>query len=528
MRAEPAPRKPSHAVERTRSDRYWSYGFALLWIVHVAVWTLLPTLTYPNAPIDMIEMLYWGQEWELGYHKHPPLTAWVAEAASQLAGDREWGVYLASQLAVGVCFWAAWRMARELISPALALLSVLLLEGVYYYSLTSAEFNNNVALMPFWALSVWLLYRAIATGRNAYWAGLGVTLGLGLLAKYSLGFLVLPMLAFLALHPSTRRVWRTGGPYWTAAVSFALFSPHLWWMIEHRFISLRYAAGRAESDGQWWDHLLNPLEFGLSQALANLPLLVCAAALIVPRWRLRRLSNHERFARDFLLAMVFGPAALHLLLSLIFGFELRSMWGAPQWTFLGVLLLYSFELRPEASHYWACVRMCGIAATIMIVSSLVQSQLVPFMRGKPSRVHFPGEVLAQRVHAVWYDHYHQPLRIVAGDWWLAGNVCYYSPAVDQVYASSEPGVTDLPHELSPWTSDAELDRVGGVILWDAGKHGDRLRSSIRCRFPAAQTLAPLELDFRTHAEVEPARIGVALVPPDVPSEEQATLARRAE
>ena len=225
-----------------KAERYWTKAFACLCAGHVLLWTLLPTLTFPNAPIDVIEMLFWGEAWQFGYHKHPPLTAWLAEAASLLAGDQLWGVYLASQLAVVACFWAVWRMASELVAPCLAWLSVCLLQAAYYYTLTSMEFNNNVALMPFWALSIWWLYRALQTGLLRTWGLLGLCLGLGMLAKYSLGFLILPMLVFPVGHPEARRVWRTPGPYLTTIVSLLVFAPHLWWIVQHEFISLRYAA----------------------------------------------------------------------------------------------------------------------------------------------------------------------------------------------------------------------------------------------------------------------------------------------
>ena len=31
--------------------------------VHAAVWTVLPTLLYPNLPLDLIEALLYGREW---------------------------------------------------------------------------------------------------------------------------------------------------------------------------------------------------------------------------------------------------------------------------------------------------------------------------------------------------------------------------------------------------------------------------------------------------------------------------------
>src|SRR5262245_49568043 len=69
-----------HVDERNFCSRiFWSWlvGRTLLWIA-------LSVLTIPNAPLDVIEQLFWGHEWQLGYHKHPPLAAWIAEAAAHV------------------------------------------------------------------------------------------------------------------------------------------------------------------------------------------------------------------------------------------------------------------------------------------------------------------------------------------------------------------------------------------------------------------------------------------------------------
>jgi hypothetical protein len=52
--------------------------FAFL-ALHGLVWSLLPTLLYPNLPLDLIEALTYGREWQLGCDKLPPLPWWLVE-----------------------------------------------------------------------------------------------------------------------------------------------------------------------------------------------------------------------------------------------------------------------------------------------------------------------------------------------------------------------------------------------------------------------------------------------------------------
>ena len=56
-------------------------AFAAFLALHAAVWTALPALLYPNLPLDLIEALVYGREWQLGYDKLPPLPWWLVEAA---------------------------------------------------------------------------------------------------------------------------------------------------------------------------------------------------------------------------------------------------------------------------------------------------------------------------------------------------------------------------------------------------------------------------------------------------------------
>jgi hypothetical protein len=54
-------------------------AFAGFLALHFVVWTVLPTLLYANLPLDLIEALTYGREWQLGSDKLPPLPWWLIE-----------------------------------------------------------------------------------------------------------------------------------------------------------------------------------------------------------------------------------------------------------------------------------------------------------------------------------------------------------------------------------------------------------------------------------------------------------------
>src|SRR6476469_3358283 len=85
-------------------------GFALFCLVHAALWTLLPATLYPNLPLDLIEALTYGREWQLGYDKLPPLPWWLIEGVYRLLGV-DTAFYLVAQMTVVAAFWLVWVLA---------------------------------------------------------------------------------------------------------------------------------------------------------------------------------------------------------------------------------------------------------------------------------------------------------------------------------------------------------------------------------------------------------------------------------
>src|SRR3954447_19487654 len=96
--------------------------------LHFAVWTTLPALLYANLPLDLIEALMYGREWQLGYDKLPPLPWWLGEVMHRLIGH-DFGYYLLAQIAVVTAFAFIYAMARPLIGALGALVAVLIVDG---------------------------------------------------------------------------------------------------------------------------------------------------------------------------------------------------------------------------------------------------------------------------------------------------------------------------------------------------------------------------------------------------------------
>ena len=53
---------------------------------HLFIWTLVPSISNVNLPLDTIEALAWGANLNWGYSKHPPFSAWTVEIFYLLFG----------------------------------------------------------------------------------------------------------------------------------------------------------------------------------------------------------------------------------------------------------------------------------------------------------------------------------------------------------------------------------------------------------------------------------------------------------
>ena len=78
--------------------------FFLFIIIHLLIWTLVPSLSNKNLPLDTIEALAWGSDLDWGFNKHPPFSAFAAEVFYQIFGSQDWAYYFLSQLFVIIAF----------------------------------------------------------------------------------------------------------------------------------------------------------------------------------------------------------------------------------------------------------------------------------------------------------------------------------------------------------------------------------------------------------------------------------------
>ena len=235
--------------------------FFLFLIIHLFVWTLIPSLTNVNLPLDTIEALAWGSNLDWGFNKHPPMSAFAVELFYQIFGSQDWAYYFLSQIFVILAFFVVWILSKEFFkNENYCLISVLLLEGIYFYNFTSPEFNVNISQLPFWALSVLFAWKGFKDNKTSDWLLFGLFAGLGILSKYLFIYLLIAMDVFFIYMIIKKQI------NFKSLISllpfFLILFPHLVWLIENDYITITYGLHRTGTgDQNILDHFLHPIIF---------------------------------------------------------------------------------------------------------------------------------------------------------------------------------------------------------------------------------------------------------------------------
>ncbi len=459
-------------------------GFLAL---HFIVWTALPTLLYANLPLDLIEALTYGREWQVGYDKLPPLPWWLVEIMYRLIGTD--AVYYAlAQAAVIVTFAAVWATARPLVGSTGALVAVLIIDGMHYFQYTAVKFNHDVIQLPFWAIAGYAFHAALKRGRFGHWLLIGLAIGGALWAKYFVLVLVLSYVFFLLFDRNARRALATAGPYSALAIALIVISPNLVWLFQTDFLPLAYGEARASPARGWFDHIVHPAMLAAGQIFFALPSFFIAAGLLWPKPLPSQQIAADSFDRRIVTLLAFGPGAVMIALTALSGRGTVAMWGYPLWLFLGLWIVMVVRAALDADRIKRVVAAWGAVFAIFALVFIVNYSVLPSIDHRYRAVLYPGDklgaALTQRFHAATG----QKLRYVIGSMWDGGNLAHYSPDQPRVL------IDGLPRR-APWIDLNDLRAKGAVVVWTSGDT-EHLPPQFAAIAPNAEVGAPIDLPMR--------------------------------
>jgi dolichol-phosphate mannosyltransferase len=275
------------------------------------------------------ETYYWSysRHLDFGYLDHPPMVAWLIRLGTDLFGQTEFGVRAGALCCGAVTAIFVYKLARNLFGEAGALAALLLTQTLPYFFLSGFLMTPDAPLAAAWAASLYFLERALIGNQSRAWWLAGISLGIGMISKYSIAILAPVMLAFMVWDPNSRHWLRRKEPYLAALLALALFSPVLVWNAQHEWASFAFQTSRRIAEAP---------QFALHKLIGSIIVLITPTGLLAVvgvlwTWPHRSdgLTDADRRRRLFTLAILV-PLSVFAAFSL--RHEVKLDWTGPLWT----------------------------------------------------------------------------------------------------------------------------------------------------------------------------------------------------
>ena len=396
--------------------------FFIFALSHLIIWTIVPSLTNKNLPLDTIEALAWGSNLDWGFNKHPPMSAFFPEVFFKIFGAQDWAFYLLSQIFVLIAFYFVFKLSFEVLGNIkLSLISVLLLESIYFYNFTTPEFNVNVCQLPFWSLVVYFTWKIYETKEIKFsdCFFIGLFAAIGFLSKYLFIYLLLAIIFLFTHSIFVKKIKKFDFKYLiTIEVFLVLLVPHLIWLLNNDFITINYGLKRTGLEGsEIFDHFKYPLIFLLKQLGILVPFFFLVF-LLVKKVKFKINFKDQKFL--FLLFVNILPIALMFLTSAITGSKIRTMWMTPFYLFFGLMFVYIFQsqinIKKINSFLYGFIFLFFLSPILYSYESISKTD---------KRTDYPGKEIAAKVQIVWDQDFDKEIEFVTGNEWNAGNLSYH-------------------------------------------------------------------------------------------------------
>ena len=396
--------------------------FYIFVIAHLIFWTLIPSLTNHNLPLDTIEALAWGSNLDWGFNKHPPMSAFFPEVFYQIFGSQDWAYYLLSQIFVVISFYYVFKLSKEILNNnLLGLISVLLIETIYFYNFTSPEFNVNVCQLPFWSLTAYYSWR-IFSGKNIKFSDcflVGLFAAFGFLSKYLFLYLLVSIDLLFIYLIFIKKDRKFDFKYLiTAEVFLVVLVPHFIWLTNNEFITITYGLARTGLDqSSLINHIQYPLIFIGKQIGILIPFFILTWLLVQ---KIKFKINFKDKKLLFLLSINLLPIFLMFLTSVITGSKIRNMWMTPFYLFFGTFFVYMLQTQINIKKLKPFV----IGFVFFFFLSPVLYAYVSISKDD-KRTDYPGKEIAIKTQYAWDQQFDSKITVVLGNEWNAGNLSYH-------------------------------------------------------------------------------------------------------
>jgi 4-amino-4-deoxy-L-arabinose transferase-like glycosyltransferase len=413
-------------------------GFAA---IHALLWTviLINLKAAQDIHMDVAEAFAWGQKFQLGYGKHPPLSGWIAGLWFSLFPVADWATYLLAMTTLACGLVISWLIALRVVDYRRAFMVVVMLALYPIFNFKGFKYNPDLLQLVTLPLLVLAYLHAFEKRDARSGVFLGLAGALALMTKYW----VLTMIGAIGLaaliHPDRQKFLRSPAPWVAMAVAVVAMIPHLMWLKQVNFVPLTYAGDVYGLSSRAQSAVLVLNYIGHNLALLAAPVALAALALawtdlvhrpsaIFSRIWSRGAHTGVNLSQALnvwiiQLVVAVGPP----LGGLIFTVYMKTDWG-----------ISLFFLTPLCLVALPGLRIQGIAlfriAAIWLVLTLATLVVSPYLAAReiaenPNAAASYGarSQLARELTEIWHARYHTRWPVVAGTTEVGEPMTFYSP-----------------------------------------------------------------------------------------------------
>ena len=200
---------------------------------------------------DELDIIMNARQLDWGYVAYPPLTPFVARVGLELFGDSLRGLRLFSAIAQGVVIFLTGLMARDMGGRRNA--QVIAAVAVFI-SPVAMMAGTLIQYMAFdylwWVLMAFFTVRLLASDDQRYWLGIGASIGLGMMTKFTIAFWIAGLVLAVLISPA-RKSLKSKWLWLGAGLALLIYLPNLIWQIQHDFIALDFLKAIHARDIEW-------------------------------------------------------------------------------------------------------------------------------------------------------------------------------------------------------------------------------------------------------------------------------------
>lgn len=200
-----------------------------------------------------------------GYKEVPPFIALLAKITISVFGNSVFAARIFPTICSGLIVWLTGLITVELGGKKFAIaLACLALIFSPAFAASGYLFQPVVFDQLWWVLAVWLLTRYCNTSAVKYLYLLGITVGLGMLTKYTMGFFTFALI-FGIIISKQRKMLLNRHIVGSALLALIVFSPNLIWQLQHHLPVFTHMSALRESQLQY----IKPSDFIMQEFLDN-------------------------------------------------------------------------------------------------------------------------------------------------------------------------------------------------------------------------------------------------------------------